>query len=173
MKITDLGEVILSEQDILNGMYSGKITDLSKINIEDAKLVDQFNHARQQNADPFNPLKVYTPSDLNQEQFDKLNQSSWFMPEEYKNLDIESWILEKCSSEIEKTRVEQELDLFRQHGMIDVLKYLKYLVDTMRQNNILWGVGRGSSVASFCLYLLGVHKINSIKYDLDIQEFLK
>lgn len=173
MRNTDFGEVILSEQDILNGLYSGKITDISKVNIEDPKIVEQFNIARQQNADPFNSLKVYIPPNLNQEQFDKLNQSSWFMPEEYKNLDIESWILEKCSSEIEKTRVEQELDLFRQHGMIDVLKYLKYLVDTMRQNNILWGVGRGSSVASFCLYLLGVHKINSIKYDLDIQEFLK
>jgi len=34
-------------------------------------------------------------------------------------------------------------------------------------------VGRGSSVASYCLYLLGVHKINSLKFDLDIKEFLK
>ena len=57
--------------------------------------------------------------------------------------------------------------------MIEVLKYLKYLVDTMRQHKILWGVGRGSSVASFCLYLLGVHRINSLKYNLDITEFLR
>ena len=57
--------------------------------------------------------------------------------------------------------------------MIDLLCYLKYLVDTMREHNIVWGVGRGSSVASYCLYLLGVHKIDSIKYELDIREFLK
>ena len=54
-----------------------------------------------------------------------------------------------------------------------LLCYLKYLVDTMREHNIVWGVGRGSSVASYCLYLLGVHKINSIKFELDIKEFLK
>jgi DNA polymerase III alpha subunit len=43
----------------------------------------------------------------------------------------------------------------------------------MRENDIVWGVGRGSSVASYTLYLIGVHKIDSIKYELDINEFLK
>ena len=57
--------------------------------------------------------------------------------------------------------------------MFMLLKYLKYLVDTMRNNNIVWGVGRGSSVASFVLFLIGVHKINSLYYDLPIEEFLK
>jgi DNA polymerase III alpha subunit len=56
---------------------------------------------------------------------------------------------------------------------MDLLKYLKYLVDTMRENKIVWGVGRGSSVASYALYLIGVHKVDSIKYQLDINEFLK
>jgi DNA polymerase III alpha subunit len=54
-----------------------------------------------------------------------------------------------------------------------LLFYLKYLVDAMRENKIVWGVGRGSSVASYVLYLIGVHRIDSIKYDLDIKEFLK
>jgi DNA polymerase III alpha subunit len=57
--------------------------------------------------------------------------------------------------------------------MFILLKYLKYLVDTMRENNIVWGVGRGSSVASFVLFLLEVHRINSLYYDLSIDEFLK
>jgi DNA polymerase III alpha subunit len=43
----------------------------------------------------------------------------------------------------------------------------------MRKNNILWGVGRGSSVASFVLYLIGIHRINSLFYNLPIEEFLK
>jgi DNA polymerase III alpha subunit len=46
-------------------------------------------------------------------------------------------------------------------------------VETMRVNNIVWGVGRGSSVASYVLYLIGVHKIDSMYYDLDIEEFLR
>ena len=70
-------------------------------------------------------------------------------------------------------RVQSELVLFRQLNMIPLLKYIKYLVDTMRENKVVWGVGRGSSVASYVLYLIGVHKIDSIKYELDINEFLK
>jgi DNA polymerase III alpha subunit len=83
------------------------------------------------------------------------------------------WLYEQCNTEKERARVDEELLLFIQHGMFDLLFYLKYLVDTMRENKIVWGVGRGSSVASYVLYLIGVHRIDSIKYDLDIKEFLK
>ena len=60
-------------------------------------------------------------------------------------------------------------------GQIQLLfvKYLKYLVDTMRDNQVIWGVGRGSSVASYVLYLIGIHKIDSMYYDLPINEFLR
>ena len=57
--------------------------------------------------------------------------------------------------------------------MMPLLQWLKYLVDTCRANNIVWGVGRGSSVSSFVLFLIGVHKIDSIKYDLDWRDFLR
>ena len=62
---------------------------------------------------------------------------------------------------------------FTKRGMLPVLQFLKYLVDTCENHNVVLGVGRGSSVASYCLYLLGVHRIDSIKYELDIKEFLK
>ena len=78
-----------------------------------------------------------------------------------------------CTTPEQTDRVSQELKLFIEHGMFDLLFYLKYLVDTMRQNKIVWGVGRGSSVASYVLFLIGVHKIDSLKYNLDIHEFLK
>ena len=87
-------------------------------------------------------------------------------------MDIEDFLFNQCSKENHQRLIE-EIELFRQYNMIDLLKYLKYLVDTMRENNIVWGVGRGSSVASYCLYIIGVHKIDSVKYNLDIKEFLK
>jgi len=62
---------------------------------------------------------------------------------------------------------------YKKYNMLDVLKFLKYLVDFMQQENLVFGVGRGSSVASYVLFLLGVHRIDSIKYNLDITEFLK
>ena len=43
----------------------------------------------------------------------------------------------------------------------------------MRENQLIWGVGRGSSTASYVLYLLGVHRIDSMYYDLDPEEFLR
>jgi len=92
---------------------------------------------------------------------------------EIKNFNSEIPVVLITKNEEEYQRVVTELELFYQYNMIDLLKYVKYLVDTMRKNNIVWGVGRGSSVASYCLYLLGIHKINSLKFNLDIKEFLK
>jgi len=95
------------------------------------------------------------------------------MPDEYKNLDIAKYVLDLCVTDVELQRVGTELLLYQERNMFNILKYLKYLVDTLKSNNIVFGVGRGSSVSSYVLYLLGVHKINSLYYDLDITEFLK
>jgi hypothetical protein len=107
------------------------------------------------------------------EEFDLRFQRKWHMPDEYKELDIAEYVLGLCKEDYELQRVGQELLLFQERDAFDLLRYMKYLVDTLRKNNIVWGVGRGSSVASYVLFLLGVHKINSIYYNLDIEEFLK
>ena len=78
-----------------------------------------------------------------------------------------------CETEAELQRCGHELLMFQERNLFNLLKFLKYLVDTMNDNNVIWGVGRGSSVASYALYLLGVHRINSMYYDLDIGEFLR
>ena len=91
----------------------------------------------------------------------------------YLEFDIATHILSLCKTEVELQRVGQELLLYQERDLFNLLRYLKYFVDTMRANNIVWGLGRGSSTASYVLYLLGVHKINSLYYDLPIEEFLK
>ena len=101
-----------------------------------------------------------------------VNPNNWFIPKEYQEMDIEEWIINQCPEE-NYERLVQELELFQKHNMIPVLKTMKYIVDTLRANNIVWGVGRGSSVASYVLHLIGVHKIDSIKYELPIEEFFK
>ena len=95
------------------------------------------------------------------------------MPQDYKDMDIAKWIIEQCKTQPELQRVAEELLLFQERGLFDLLKYLKYLVDTMRDNGVIWGVGRGSSVASYVLYLIGIHKVDSMYYDLPINEFLR
>jgi len=118
-------------------------------------------------------LIEYIDPKLSLEDFDNNNQANWYMPTEYKELDIAKYVLDQCTTEAELQRAGEELILFQERNMFVLLQYLKYLVDTMRKHNIVWGVGRGSSVASFVLFLLGIHRINSLYYDLSIDEFIK
>ena len=112
-------------------------------------------------------------SDRSVPEFDSENFQSWLMPDEYKQLDIARLLLDLCSTPEQLQRVGQELLLYQQYDLFDLLRYLKYLVDVMRANHVIWGVGRGSSVSSYVLYLLGVHRIDSMYYDLDPREFLR
>lgn len=102
-----------------------------------------------------------------------LPYGDWFIPDSYKSFDIEEYCYSMCNTEEEVLRVELEYQLFVKHGLIPVLQAMKYIVDTLRDNAIVWGVGRGSSVASYVLFLIGIHKVNSIKYNLDIYEFIR
>ena len=172
MKTDQYGQVEFTEQEAFAALYSGKISSLASLRIDNQTAIDQYNQARDTNADRIPVLEKLQEIDIPVQAWDRLNQESWFMPVEYKNMDIESFIVEHCPEQ-NYPRVVEELALFHQHNMIDLLRYLKYLVDALRANNVLWGVGRGSSVASYCLYILGVHKVDSIKYELDIREFLK
>jgi len=118
-------------------------------------------------------LDVVQQLNMTVEEYDKQNQDNWYIPESYKNFDIAKWVLEQCKEDFELQRVGEELLLFQERDLFPLLRYCKYLVDTMKKNNVVWGVGRGSSVASYVLYLIGVHRINSLHYDLSIDEFLK
>lgn len=112
---------------------------------------------------------------------DVVNHSTQFnIPPHYLQLDVEQHVMSLIAisedAAVTKQRLErtqQELSLYKARNLYPVLQLMIYIVDTMRQHNIVWGVGRGSSVASYVLYLIGVHRIDSIKYQLDIREFLK
>ena len=173
MQIDNYGRTILNPNEAFNALYSGKIANMADLYLDDSNLVNQYNRAIYENADKIPELQTIESDPLsNVELFDRSNQCDWFMPKDYCP-DLIQQLYGMCTTDAQKDRVSLELELFIQHGMLDLLYYLKYLVDTMRENKIVWGVGRGSSVASYVLFLLGVHKIDSIKYNLDIKEFLK
>jgi DNA polymerase III alpha subunit len=102
----------------------------------------------------------------------EINSQHWFIPNDYCP-NLTEMLYGMCETDEQTDRVSQELELYIKHGMYDILHVMKYIVDTLRANNIVWGVGRGSSVASYVLFLIGVHKIDSIKYKLPIEEFFK
>ena len=102
------------------------------------------------------------------------NNTEFWLPDYYRELDVEKYITDLCpDSDQARARVETELSLFTARNLLDILRLLIHIVTILRKNNVVWGVGRGSSVASYCLYLLGVHRVDSIKYDLDIWQIFK
>ena len=172
MQINEYGAVIIDPEELFNSLYAGKDIDFENLYLNE-NTPTKFNESKSINKDTFSNLSQYQQPEVDVQTFDKANQSNWFMPKSYKDLNMVEFLLDKTQNEEQYQRVVKELELFIQHGMYELLCYLKYLVDTMRENKIVWGVGRGSSVASYCLFLIGVHKIDSIKYELDIKEFLK
>ena len=163
-------ELIFSESDVCDLVMSGRdVADFKGMILDDSvdltKWPDFLDSIPDFSSQRFHNCSV--------PEFHKQCQSSWHMPEEYKELDIAAHVLSLCQNEAELQRCGAELLLFQEHNLFELLKYLKYLVDVMTVNHVIWGVGRGSSVASYVLYKLGVHRVDSIYYNLDIHEFLR
>lgn len=164
MKSDKFGNVIYNELDILELIYQNQTDLIEKIHCDQNLNIDGYK------------LKKIDPSlyNVSTDVFDIICQNEWLMPDEYKNFDIESWLYNQITPWDDRNqRLRDELFEFEVRNMINLLRWLKYFVDTARANNIVWGVGRGSSVASYVLYLIGVHKIDPIKYELDYWEFLR
>ena len=169
LSLDQYGRQIFTQEDAINALYINPGLDLNSLDIIN---VEQFNKASEllytgvklENSN--NP--ICTP-----EEYHSMNQTNWHMPSEYKELDIAKWCLDRCKHTEQLQRVGKELLMFQERNLFGLLQFLLYMVDTMRENSIIWGVGRGSSVASYVLYLIGVHKIDSLYYDLDVEEFLR
>jgi len=167
------GRVIYNRHELYDMLYDGE--DISSVTEVDwHEDFEKYNSAIDANHLQSKLFSAVEKLSLSKEEFDRQNQSEWYMPQEYKELDVYSFIMNKCSDEPSVLdRVKQELTEFELRGMTNLLRYMIYLVDHMRKNGIVWGVGRGSSVASYVLYIIGIHRINSIQYNLDYKEFLR
>jgi DNA polymerase III alpha subunit len=109
---------------------------------------------------------------------------SWNLPKEYIQLDINEYIFEQFDKEMDENsfsedeieqrmqRLVKELCIFSRNDFNNVLKAIIYIINTLEENNVVWGVGRGSSVSSYLLYLIGTHDVDSVKYNLDVADFI-
>lgn len=171
VKLDKFNNVLLTKEEGRAALLYGH--DINDSIIVDDKEVDLFNKHSEQILGIAAKLSHPISNDLDIEEYHRLCTEVWDIPDKYRTLDMESYILSLCKNEKETLRVELEYAMFEERNLIPLLQFLMYIVDYMREHKIVWGVGRGSSVASYCLYLLGVHKVDSIKYDLPIEEFLK
>ena len=168
-KINDHGDVLFTEQDAIDILYKNPDFDISKLFFQDT---EKYNATIKELGLDLPQLKL-APQRGTVADFDKQMTTNWNMPHKYYQVNVLQWLLDKCQNDDERQRVQIEYDLFEKKKFVRVLQFLMYFVDTLRENNIVWGVGRGSSVSSFCLFLIGVHKINPMLYNLDITEFLR
>lgn len=97
----------------------------------------------------------------------------FFTPEEYYSIDLKDFFYKKVRTDKERTRIDEELLLFDASGNTEFLRYLIYLGDVIKEHKIVIGVGRGSSVGVFLLFLIGLHKVNSLQYGLEYTDFFK
>lgn len=158
---------------ILNG---GEITDKIHVDAlsEDILKFKEFN--------PYLVLNV-------KRDLEHLNKT-WDIPESFQTLSIQKFIADKFEAklaareasgkpftdeEVNKRidRIKMELDLFKKNDMSIILKTIIYIVDVFRKNGVIWGTGRGSSCASYVLYLIGLHSVDSVEHKVDINEFFK
>jgi len=172
MKTNKHGQIILDESDLCDAVMRGQeIRQFGQALVDNS--VDLETAAQILEDVPAFVRYNELVDQMTTEEFDNRNQHVWFMPEQYQTLDIAQHALSLCESDQELQRVGQELLMYQERNLFDLLRYLKYLVDVMTEHRLVWGVGRGSSVASYVLYKLGVHRIDSLYYDLDPAEFLR
>jgi len=171
MKYDQYGQAYTTSDELCDLLYKNPQLDISRFQVEDS--IEYNRSVAELHAELDLLYNYQNEYGITVDEFDRVLQSNWHMPKEYKELDIAEYVLSLCREDYELQRVGEELLLYQERDLFDLLRYLKYLVDTLRKNNIVWGVGRGSSVASYVLFLIGVHKIDSLFYSLDIEEFLK
>jgi hypothetical protein len=158
----EYGQVILNEDDLVDLIMKGRsYQSFEGILVDDTVDAELFNCCK------------YQPTNITVRDFDTKAQSTWFMPKQYQDIDIVQFVLDKCSNNAELDRCGKELVEYQRRNLLNLLRYLVYLVDTMKSNNVIWGVGRGSSVSSFVLYLIGIHRVNSLQYELPFEDFMR
>lgn len=107
----------------------------------------------------------------------------WDIPDEYMQLDLKMYLLDKVldyefpddgPAVMKRTvRTLHELRVFISAGLENMLRCLIHIVDVFKKRKVVWGVGRGSSVSSYILYLIGIHDIDCVEYDLPFTDFMK
>jgi DNA polymerase III alpha subunit len=170
MHVNDYGEVVLTEPDLFQMLYEGR--DLAATVVEIDPLIERYNELCLTND---KPTAVFASSVLqgSPQAYHMERQSRWLFPAAYNDLDVWAVLRDRCQSDEELARLLVEQQEYETRGLTPLLRLMIYLVDSFRARKIVWGVGRGSSVASFALFLIGITKINPILYGLEIGEFLK
>lgn len=165
------GRVTIAFDDLPEALYAGvRAQDLL---VEPGPGLDRFNALCRDFDRPRTMLRPPEPVDHAPVEEHARRAAVWMIPDELHGIDLRAFLVSLCRTPEEEARVHEEMDLFEQRGLEPLLRVMIHLVDHWQRHGVVWGVGRGSSVASFVLYLIGVHRINPLRHGLSIHEFLR
>lgn len=171
LKTNMYGQAILSSDQLRELLLQGK--NISHLNVIFDEEIELFIKHQSELLNETITFLDAPEEELTFDEFHEKCAEEWIFPKIYQQIDVKKWLLDKCKTEQEIDRVHEEYKLYEERDLVMLLRLFIFLVEYMRKNNFIWGVGRGSSVASYILYLIGVHRVNSLKYQLDIKDYLK
>lgn len=109
---------------------------------------------------------------------------SWNIPEEYQKIDIAGYVKDRLrwklrdegikNEQLIETygyRIYNEMAQIKAFEVEPLFRTLIYIVEKLKKEGKVWGVGRGSSCASLVLHLIGVHEVDPVKYNIPMTEF--
>lgn len=104
---------------------------------------------------------------------------NWQIPSKFANLDISQYLIDVLENRFAlnadflkyQERLQIELNEIHVRSLSNLIRALIFVIDYFKTNNVVYGVGRGSSCASLALFLIGVHCIDPIKYSISHLEF--
>jgi DNA polymerase III alpha subunit len=168
------GSVEISPSNLDDLLHQINIKDVPKVCVtHESSDIKQYNKL----APPSE--RITTKSKLNDLDF------YWDIPEKYKTMDLKQHIIDKLLQLPEITslndheihdrlnRINVEYRGYKKLKLLPLLRTLIYVINTFHKDGVVWGPGRGSSVSSYILYVIGVHDVDSVLYELDISDFLK
>lgn len=169
--INEYGQVVLSTEQMIDMMLQEGV--INNVIISDDDEVAKYEKFSAKFYKEYNSIKRAIPIKVTPTQYFNDLSTKWIIPEKYYEYDIVTILSSRCKSDVELERLVIELREFIKRDQVKIILAMFYLVDWLRENKIVWGVGRGSSVASFVLYLIGINRINPIDFDIDLSEFFK
>lgn len=109
----------------------------------------------------------------------------WKLPEKYQTMDLGAYIADLFFSadtqaelnydpvhlNLAIDRIAAELAEVEKRGMTQFMRTLIFVLDEFRLNDVVWGVGRGSSCACYLLFLVGLHVVDCVKMEIPLIEF--
>ena len=116
---------------------------------------------------------IVSEDDINE---DRIHENNDYDSDEFEELKAELYSNKRdqsISDKIHHERLDKEFDYFERNRFQSIILRVHHLIQRFIENDVVWGVGRGSSCSCYVYFCMYVHDVNPIKYQLNFSEYSK